>query len=305
MTAVYSKAASFLFFILLGYLCKRFKVVGPEAAGALAKINLTVSLPCLVIINFSGSSIDFSLAVLILIAIVEGLVLCFVNSLMSRGKSDRKRTAYIIGGTGYNIGSFTTPFVQSFLPPLGTVAVCVYDTGNAVISTGGSAAINSVILKKDGESFQPLQLIKKLFSSPCIDTYFIMFLLSAAGISIPTPVLDLIRPAANANVFIAMFMLGLMFHIEFRKEYLLQIVSILGVRFALGAAFAAAAWFLLPFDLPVRQAMVLVPFSPVTSAAPAFVLLNDGDEGLAGCVNSISIICSLVILSAMIGIMGI
>lgn len=304
MAGVYAKAASFLLFITLGFFLKKIKMFGPEAARILAKINLTVTLPCVVIVNFSGSSVDLSLIAILFLGLIYGLILCGTGAWMSRGMSDRDRSTYIINCAGYNIGSFSTPFVQSFLPPLGTVATCVFDAGNAIISTGGASAFSSAVLGSDGEKFSVFGTLKKLLSNVCIDTYLGMYILGVIGITLPGWFLDLIRPAANANIFLAMFMLGLMFHVELKKEYLMKIVQILGVRLAFGVVFALGAWFLLPFDLPVRQALVLLPFSPITSAAPAFTQLADADEGLASCVNSISIVIGLVLLTALISVMG-
>lgn len=304
MADVYLKAASFLLFILMGHLMRKYKVFGPEAQQVLAKLNLTVTLPCVVIVNFSGSSVDLSLIVILFLGVLEGMVLCVAGDVISRGMPERVRGTYMISSAGYNIGSFSMPYVQSFLPPLGTVAACVFDVGNALVSTGGAYSYAAAATHKGGETFSVLGTAKKLFSNPCIDTYLLMFALSVAGIVIPEWLTTLIRPAANANVFLAMFMLGLMFHIEFKREYLTRIFQILGLRLAFGAVFAAAAWFLLPFDLPVRQAMVLMPFSPITSVAPAFTQMLGADEGLASCVNSISIVLGLVILTALIACMG-
>lgn len=304
MADVYLKAASFLLFILMGHLMRRWKVFGPEAQQVLAKINLTVTLPCVVIVNFSGSSVDLSLILILFLGLVEGMLLCVAGDLVSRGKTERVRSTYIINCAGYNIGSFTMPYVQSFLPPLGTVATCVYDVGNALVSTGGAYSYAAAVTHKDGEKFSIIGTAKKLFGNVCIDTYVLMFALTVCGFVVPDWFVTLIRPAANANVFLAMFMLGLMFHLELKREYLTRIFQILAVRLALGVVFAAAGWYLLPFDVPVRQAMVLMPFSPITSVAPAFTQVIGADEGLASCVNSISIVVGLVILTLLIGFMG-
>jgi len=46
----------------------------------------------------------------------------------------------------------------------------------------------------------------------------------------------------------------------------------------------------------MRQALVILPFSPVATAAPAFTGDIGGDTGLASAVNSLSIVCSMVII---------
>ena len=53
-----------------------------------------------------------------------------------------------------------------------------------------------------------------------------MFILSVANIDTPSVVLTLIEPMAKANTFVAMLMLGLLFHVEFKKEYVGEIVKL-------------------------------------------------------------------------------
>jgi hypothetical protein len=61
----------------------------------------------------------------------------------------------------------------------------------------------------------------------------------------------------------------------------------------------------LPFELPIRQALVLLCFAPMSAVAPAFTGMCGGDEGMASCTNSLSILCSLVVITTLIGVLGI
>lgn len=47
----------------------------------------------------------------------------------------------IINFSGYNIGCFTLPFIQSFIGPAGVVATCLFDAGNSVMCTGATYSI--------------------------------------------------------------------------------------------------------------------------------------------------------------------
>ena len=301
MNTVFTKAMSFLIFIALGYLCRKKKWLPKETAAILVKINLNICLPCLVIINFSGSGVDLSLIFLVFLGLLEAIITVLAGALLSRKMPQKTRITYMVGTSAYNIGTFATPFLSSFLSPASVVAACVFDTGNAIASTGVTAALSSLILKLDGEKPDPLKLVRKLLSNITIITYITMFILGLIGISVPAAIQEILRPAANANMFIAMFMLGLMFHIEFRREYLNRLFQMLGMRFALSVLFALGSWFLLPFPLEVRQALTLLPFAPITSLAPAFTQMNGGDEGLASCANSLSIAFSIICLTLLVG----
>ncbi|MGN1193379.1 MAG: hypothetical protein ACI4S0_11995 [Dorea sp.] len=56
------------------------------------------------------------------------------------------------------------------------------------------------------------------------------------------------------------------------------------------------------FQLEVRQALAILAFSPIASAAPAFTADMDGDVGLSSAVNSFSIVCSIVCIVIVLAI---
>jgi predicted permease len=72
------------------------------------------------------------------------------------------------------------------------------------------------------------------------------------------------------------------------------------VRYSIATLIAIGCYTLLPFPLEVRQALVILSFSPIASAAPAFTGDMKGDVGLSSAVNSISIVCSIVIIVALL-----
>ena len=108
----------------------------------------------------------------------------------------------------------------------------------------------------------------------------------------------------KANTFVAMLMLGLLFHIEFKKEYMGEIFKLIGIRHIFAAVCAVIFYFVLPFDLVIRQTLVLLCFAPMSAVAPAYTGMCGGDEGMASCANSVSILCSLVVITALLAIMG-
>ena len=70
--------------------------------------------------------------------------------------------------------------------------------------------------------------------------------------------------------------------------------------------FAALAWvfyFVTPFALEIRQTLVLLAFSPIGAAVPAFTAEMKGDFGLSSAVNSICILCSIVFMTTLMLIM--
>ena len=128
-------------------------------------------------------------------------------------------------------------------------------------------------------------------------------LLNLCRVNLPGPVLECAGIVANANAFLAMFMIGVGFRLGGEPGQWGKILRILGLRYGIATVFALIFWFVLPFGLEIRQALVLLVFSPIASAVPAFTARLRCDSGLSSAINSMSIVCSITFMVALLLIM--
>ena len=122
-------------------------------------------------------------------------------------------------------------------------------------------------------------------------------------IPVPKVIVNFAEIIANGNAFLAMLMIGVGFKLTGDKKQLGTIVRILAVRYSIAIIIALGCYFLLPSPLEMRQALVILAFSPIASAAPAFTGDIKGDVGLSSALNSISIVCSIVFIVGVLLIM--
>ena len=80
-------------------------------------------------------------------------------------------------------------------------------------------------------------------------------------------------------------------------------IRILIVRYSVATALALSYYFLLPFGLEIRQALVILAFAPIGSAVPGFTAELKGDVGLSCTVNSLAIVISIVIIVSLLMVM--
>ena len=75
------------------------------------------------------------------------------------------------------------------------------------------------------------------------------------------------------------------------------------VRYSVATVLALGYYFLLPFDLEVRQTLVILAFAPIGSAVPGFTSELGGDVGLSCSINSMAIVISIVIIVTLLVVM--
>ncbi len=301
MGDVLVRAACFVAVILLGYVLRRVGVFHEDAFHVLSRIVLKITLPAAIVVSFSGKEIAPSMLFICLLGFGFGALYIGLGFLMSRKRPPEKRAFDMLNLAGYNIGNFTLPFVQSFLGPAGVITTSLFDTGNSFICLGGAFGFARMVQR--GERFSFVQIGKALLRSVPFLTYITMTVLALLHLALPQPVIEFAQIAAGANAFLAMLMIGIGFQVNCSRAHIFHIARILSVRYGVALLGALACYFALPLALEYRQALALLVFSPIASAAPPFTAELENDFGLSSAVNSVSILVSIVCITVLLTIM--
>ena len=293
MLDVLIRAGCFVAIILLGYTLRKIGMFRKEDFKVLANVVLKITLPAAIVVSFAQTQLTPDMLVMIFMGFGIGAVYMLVGYLVNWKRSAGEKGFDILNLAGSNVGCFAMPFIQSFLGAEAVVATSLFDSGNAIVVLGGSYGVAATIKEGKGLSFQ--RLFKSLFTSVPFLFYVVLIALKILRINIPTQVVDFVQPVANSNAFLAMLMIGVGFELRAEKSQIKKIVKIVALRYGIGAVFAVAAYFFMPFSQDIRNALVLLALSPVGSSAPIFTQMLGEDEGLASACNSICILISIVI----------
>lgn len=289
------KALSFVFIIALGYGLKKIKLFGPNDYQVVSKIVTKITLPATVIVSFSDASFDLSMIAITLLGIGINAAMLLLGFLISRKKDTALRALHALALPGYNIGAFAMPFTQGILGSGGAAITCLFDTGNAIMCTGGSYAVTYAALHKGKSGGLRIgALLKQLLSVLPFVTYLSMMLLTILNIRLPVRLVDFIRPISNANPYCAMLLMGLLFELDFPKQTIQAVWRIVVIRNVVAAALALGFWFLLPAPLIIRRTLAVLVFAPGSIMTPAFVEKCGGDASAASCVSSLCTITAIV-----------
>nr|WP_288825697.1 AEC family transporter [uncultured Clostridium sp.] len=297
MTAVLVRAAAFVAIIIMGYLLKRAGFFQAKDFYLFSRIVIKITLPAAIVSNFSKITMERSLLAMCVIGILCNFITIGTGYITNISRSGDSKAFAMLNMSGYNIGTFTMPFVQSFLSPVGFAATSLFDAGNSVMCTGLTYSLASMAAGgEDKPSFN--KVVKKLFSSVPFDSYVVMTILGLLNIKLPGIIISFADTAGAANAFLALLMLGIGFEIRMDKEKIKKIIQILGLRYTIAIAMAVGFYFFAPFSLEIRQTLAIVTLGPVAGISPAFTAELKGDIEMASAINSLSIIISIVAITA-------
>lgn len=299
MLDVLIKALSFVVIICIGYIFKRIGIFNDEDYRIVSKIVLNLTLPAAVINSFADFKMDYSLLEVLIIGFLGNVLMVIIALLLTRRETAAAKLFYIFSMSGYNIGCFTLPFVQSFLGAFGVIVICIFDMGNAIMCTGLTYAFSaSCIGSADGRR-EPLcikNVLDKILRSVPFMVYFVMLFLVELDIKLPAAFYTLTHSIGGANAFLSMLMIGMMFEIKIDKRSLNYIGEILGGRCAVGIALSALFFFYGPFTPEINKVLAAAFLAPSTAVGPIYLEKLGGNVALAGFANSASIIVSVITL---------
>ncbi len=301
------KVLSFALVICIGIAFSKLGSLGDGAGHLISKIVFNLTLPCAIVSAFGSAEFHAELLWLTALGLTITALQFFLSFLAYRRLGKKELTYQLSNVTGYNIGCFALAFVQEFFPPSAAIAACLFDAGNALMGTGGTLAlIKSLVLGEEGRG-KGRVFLRTLFSSVAFDAYVILILLGLLGIRVPSEVIQLVSPMANANAFLSMFMIGLMFKPCFDSTGRRELTRLLTWRYACAVLLSFMVFPLLPLGDEVRAVLTILAWAPIPSTGPVYTLWCGGNEGLASMANAISVLIGIVAITVIIistGVLG-
>jgi hypothetical protein len=302
MQAILFRAFCFICIVLAGFLLRQVGVFDKRDFQAVKKVIVTITLPAAVINSFSSFERNMSLIYIAGFGLGFNLLMVMVGYLVKWKKSSDEKAFAMLNMSGYNIGTFATPYLSAFLGAEGSLVACIFDCGNAIMCSGLTYALACAVSGKTAGDGGVKGFFKLLFSSVIFDTYVLMLIMYVLDLRFPAPVYSLASAFAGANTFLAMFMIGGAIEIIMKKEYLRTIAETLVIRYSLAAVFAVLIMMLLPYSLEIRQIMAILVLSPITSMAVVYSSKGEWNEGASGVINSCAIMISLVIMTTLVSV---
>ena len=263
-----------------------------EDTDFLKKVILYLTMPAMAVNGLKDLELQPSFLWCFLVGFGTSTILMLVGMAATRKKSPEEKVMYLFNFNTYNIGNFAIPFLTGLLSTDGFAALCLFDIGVAIYLYGIDYSLAEAV--KGGKSRFSLKfLLKKIFTSPITDMYLLMILLAALHLRLPEPVLKLASVMGNANAFLAMLSIGILFELNLDKKNLWDMVKFFALRYVTIVIIMIAVILFIPFSPDIRQAICVLLMAPVASIAPLLTQNAGGDGAKAAQVNSVSILLGI------------
>lgn len=299
MYDVLIKSLTFILIIFIAYSLKKVKVFKKEDANVIATIIMNITLPCALLTSANGIELDIVILSLIFLGIFSNVIMMMIGYYYSRKESPCLIGSFMINTSGYNIGNFVLPFVQSFFPGLGVVYLCSFDIGNALMGLGITYAIANHVASGENH-FDIRELMKKLFSSIPFDVYVLIFILAIFKLQVPSPILSIASTIGAGNSFLAMLMIGLMLEVKISPQETKNVFNVLKLRIIGTITISLITYFLLPLPILAKEILILSYFAPLSTVSAVFTNKIGYQGDMSATANSLSIIIAVICITILL-----
>ncbi|WJQ86036.1 transporter [Streptococcus parasuis] len=259
---------------------------------------MNVTLPASLFIASSTAQVSLSLYLPFLLGILCNLLLNLVGYWEAK-HSGHQASVGLMQLSGYNIGTFTLPFVQAFFPASSLLSVIVFDAGNAIMVLGGNYSIATGIdVEKEGMSVT--SFLKNISRSIPLMVYLVSLLLASSSIQLPQEILSTLTIASNANPFLAMLMLGILLDLKLNWKEIGRLSYLLFLRVGANILMGALIYFLFPIEQSMKIMLLVCLASPISVMSPIYALKLGSRSAEPANVNSLSILVSLAVMVLLI-----
>ncbi|AYW45344.1 AEC family transporter [Tetragenococcus koreensis] len=301
MGTIITRAVGLFLIILLAYFLKQIGFLNKADGSSLSIVIMNVTLPAVVIINLANLDIKGNLLLFVLLGLLWSFLQIFLSYFAAKKKTTTDQQFFIYCASGFNIGNFTLPFVQGFLP-LGVPLLSMFDIGNSIMLAGGTKVVSDRLTGQNtGVHFK--SILRQLFSSIPFTCYVVMLGLRLISIDLPASFLTVLEPVADANVFLSMFMIGLYLELRLPKPDRNTVLQLLTLRYAMGLLFVLF-FYLLPIASLTKIILCLLCVTPV----PLFGVVNSVIAGIkeesVGFASSVSFLVSLPLMTLLLLLLG-
>lgn len=298
MRAVLLNSLGLFVIILIGYLTKRLNLLMKADGTTISKIVVNVTLPAAIIVNLQSLEVKNQLLLLIAAGLVLNLVMIIIGHFFSKKQEQVEREFLMYSVSGYNIGNFAIPFVQSFMP-LAIPILSFFDIGNSVMLAGGSNVVIEGISGSNGQRPSAKMVLGRLGRSVPFLCYLIMLFFRMVKLDLPPAVFQIAQPITSANTFLSMFMIGLFLELRLPKKDLALVLRVLVIKYASGILLAVV-FMLLPIPMMIKIVLCLVSVGPI----PTFAVINSVAAGMraevVGFTSSLSFLVSLPLMTGLL-----
>ncbi len=296
--------------IVIGYIIKKLRIITEENGKIIAKVIFNITLPAVILKVISTTEFSLSLILLPIINISFGILMAIVGLILFKNHPRKVKGLILMTLIGFNVAHFSFPLIEGIYGREGMQYIALIDAGNAFTIFVLCYIVGSIFspaASKEGFDVDFKYIIKRLFKSAPLISYFIALIINFSGVTMPIFFIDLIDIISRANTALALLLLGIYLNFKFEKAEWNIILKVLITRYSFGLLVGLLLFFFLPsnqFDQLFRIIVTISLILPIGLAVIPFSVEFEYNQKLISIIVNFTIIISFALMWILILTLG-
>ncbi len=200
----------------VGFILKKFKILGAEAQKNFSDLVLYVILPCNILVSFMNgdrSKLFTTYLPILLIGLVQQVALALLGKLLYLRQPKDRKVCLKYATFCSNSGFIGVPFIESYYATEGALMANIFIVPMRVFMFALGIPMFSGVKKIK-------ELAKKVLLHPCIIASVLGVIFLAVGFKLPAGLYDIARHFVNCNTAMSMIVVGMILADIRIKEFL-------------------------------------------------------------------------------------
>lgn len=290
MEKLWSLEFNIFVMVAVGFLIRRFHLVGKAAEGVITDLVLCVVLPCNIFISFLGKhagigALDY-LAVLLISIGIQLLSLLYGKFAFPKESDDRRcNLAYAMICS--NAGFLGNAITEGVFGAIGLMLTSIYLIPQRIMMWSEGLSIYSGVSDRK-------TTVKKVVTHPCVIACFLGLMVMICGIPIPELILMPIQSIGRCNTPLTMMMIGMILNeIDLKHMVDKTIIRFTIHRLVLMPSIVYLFCLLLPVGKYVMGVSVLLAAMPAGATTSMLAAKYDRDPQFATKLVVFTTLCSI------------
>ena len=231
MQEILPKLIPIFLFFGLGILLKRLKFAEPAQGDFILKFVFFITLPALILLTLSKTSISLEKISLPFINIAINFSCMFATLVAAKFSGmERKTLGAMLVNTMIINNAFMFPFILAGFGGEGFALAVLFDFGNAIMTATFTYAL---AFKYGGEAHTSKTMIMKVIKSPLFWALILAIILSVSNITLPEIAVNFLEPLGQMTAPLILVALGIFFTPKLSHWKLVTVTLLIRMGFGL------------------------------------------------------------------------
>jgi malate permease and related proteins len=285
--------------VATGYAIKRWGFITEKDGKVISKFLMHTTFPALMLVSTINIKLEAHLFLFPLSAFIYESILLVIAWFVFKQYPNHLRGLLTMSSSGFNLGLFAFPIIESIWGRGALINVIMMDVGNTFVVFGLIYSIGNYFSDTGNKDVTMAAMFKKMMRSMPLQGLLLGLTINALSIPVAPVIIDFLDVLAKGNKPIVLLLMGIYLSFELDKKQIWALSQVLIIRYSMGLIAVVGIYYCVPPSL-LRSLLIICVVLPIGLVLLPFSDELNYDSRMAGLLVNMSLLISFGLMWALV-----